>query len=1425
MADFKTALQSLANGELTIEVLSKRLGRLLIKSPHQAKKLLTILDEYLENGKISDEQYTHLKSQINHFRRMHSASTEDATGLGSDSTVFADDIQKLLEDTFDQSQELSADNSSPMSENNSASHLHFSSEPSLPSYTSATDASSAEWSDPSSDTGKPHKTEMGLGSIIKQRFKLLDILGIGGMGKVYKGVDLLKEEARDKNPYLAIKLLNDDFRDHPEAFISLQRESSRQQRLAHPNIATVYDFDRIGGPGTPVYITMELMEGIPLNEYIKKHVRKEEGLPFEQAFDIIRQLGSALSYAHDRGLVHSDFKPGNAFLCNDGTVKILDFGIARAVKNPVTGESEKTLFDPGKLGALTPAYASLEMLEGEQPDTRDDTYALGCVAYELLTGRHPFNKLPANKAQENNLLPVPVKGLKRRQNRALRQAVAFLRKDRCPTVDHFIEELEARYIWYKHPLTLTAILFIALTIGFTGPVINYFHKQGIQQIITDISNTSNKEMIISYLDTIKTMDKSDQFTILDEAKDSIQRYFSNKIQHLIDTSNENYNFIEANTMLDRISELYPESSYLNEQTRLVEGAKKLKLAQLGEEFSIYLKDKNLITKTRNIIDTIRNRIDPDHPLLADERPSYQFRILADDAFAVGNYERALDLVNSGLTIAPNDQQLDDTREKIQQTIRITQLEGKLEPKLAQLGTAPDFILIEDDIRELSLLDPGDPILDKLSIRFKKLIEPEIKTLLDSGNQSDSVTMVNQYAELLGALQLESLLIQIKLAHLQGNERQQAIEQILAENNSSIDELLASPMPESNSWKASLLTNVQSIDSLAGDSEQIARNLTSRKKLIATLFIQKARETLSENRFDAAESLIRSAESYVPEAEEIEDLQQSVNIARADQETKLIITGLKKDFNAQVEANKVVKALEHLDELKSLLPSTDDFIMKTAPLALANSYADLARSRFAAEDYINALRLVNEGLKYNPADTQLLDARQEYRVEANVQELTQIFGSSLSFDIEDIRTKFGEIESTAPGRYSEFRQEAITGLIQRINNYRTTDQNAAAALAQNAAALFPGTSLEVLRDQIKPQPWPVLDTAFATLNAGKLTEGMRLQEQQSAEGFSGHPDFMRFTEELSNKMDNAEVAYQRYLEIRENAGTDVIKLKEARRSLIQAQAFWSDNPEFVAADDEINQLIAANTKLAIIPKETTDLSAATMDRDGDPGKSITQKAWRPTSSGRECSSNLAGYGTRAKAICYDLVNDGWRGPLMVVIPGGADVERAYAISKYEISIGDYSKYCVLTGNCRPVTEKEKFDEPLTNISLADAEKYATWLSERTGKNYRIPNKTEWLYAANANGDQPRKDFNCRVTIGDKIIKGTGTVSIASGVQNGWGLKNYIGNVQEWVRDGGKIKAIGGAFEDAFTNCDTSLERAHNGNADNMTGFRLVQDDIS
>ena len=273
------------------------------------------------------------------------------------------------------------------------------------------------------------------GTVIKERFVLEERLGEGGMGVVFKARDLRKEEAHDRNPYVAIKFLSSEFRHHPEAFMALQRESKRAQALAHRNIVTVHDFDR---DGTLIYMTMEFLEGEPLDRFIQRH---PQGLRFKDAWPIIEGCSRALAYAHEEGVVHADFKPGNVFVAGERKVKVLDFGIARAVARHGEDPAQGTRFDAGALGALTPAYASPEMLLNEKPDPRDDVYALACVTYELLTGRHPFNGQAAVKAAHEGMTVKRTPGMGRRQHRALVRGLAFKQADRSPTVEDFLDDI------------------------------------------------------------------------------------------------------------------------------------------------------------------------------------------------------------------------------------------------------------------------------------------------------------------------------------------------------------------------------------------------------------------------------------------------------------------------------------------------------------------------------------------------------------------------------------------------------------------------------------------------------------------------------------------------------------------------------------------------------------------------------------------------------------------------------------------------------------------------------------------------------------------------------------------------------------------------------------------------------------------------
>ena len=273
------------------------------------------------------------------------------------------------------------------------------------------------------------------GDTIKGRFVLEQHLGAGGMGDVYKALDLRKLEAEDRNPYVAIKVLNEEFRSHPESLMTLQREAKRSQGLAHPNIVTVYDFDR---EGSTIYLTMEYLVGAPLDRKVRSPGFK--GMPFDEAMHIVNQVGDALAFAHENGIVHCDLKPGNIFVTDSGQIKVIDFGISRPVS---TEDADETRFDAGALGALTPAYASPELIEDNVAGAKSDIYAFACIACELMSGKHPYGRIEATKARDGGLAPTIPANLSRRQARGLERALAFDAESRTPSVRELLADLNA----------------------------------------------------------------------------------------------------------------------------------------------------------------------------------------------------------------------------------------------------------------------------------------------------------------------------------------------------------------------------------------------------------------------------------------------------------------------------------------------------------------------------------------------------------------------------------------------------------------------------------------------------------------------------------------------------------------------------------------------------------------------------------------------------------------------------------------------------------------------------------------------------------------------------------------------------------------------------------------------------------------------
>jgi eukaryotic-like serine/threonine-protein kinase len=225
-------------------------------------------------------------------------------------------------------------------------------------------------------------------------YRIESLLGVGGMGEVYRATDTLLGRQ------VAIKILPPTFAADPERLARFKREAQILASLNHPNIGAIYGLESLEGEGHPTpALVLELVEGATLAEKLDGHA-----LPVDEAIALARQIAAALEAAHDQGIVHRDLKPANINVREDGTVKVLDFGLAKAMEatgvDGVTrgvhaGPSDSpTITTPamtaGGIILGTAAYMSPEQARGKPADKRSDIWAFGAVVYEMLTGTRPF---------------------------------------------------------------------------------------------------------------------------------------------------------------------------------------------------------------------------------------------------------------------------------------------------------------------------------------------------------------------------------------------------------------------------------------------------------------------------------------------------------------------------------------------------------------------------------------------------------------------------------------------------------------------------------------------------------------------------------------------------------------------------------------------------------------------------------------------------------------------------------------------------------------------------------------------------------------------------------------------------------------------------------------------------------------------------
>ncbi|HAS6347217.1 TPA: protein kinase [Vibrio vulnificus] len=245
-----------------------------------------------------------------------------------------------------------------------------------------------------------HQT-LDKGHLVKNRYVIDSLIGHGGLCDVYRAKDKVLESSGVASPFVALKVLQHEYIDQPETARMLIREAQHTQTLSHPNIIRVFDF---GVDNKIYFIVMEYLDGETIEQLIQRS--RPNGLAFPNAKVLLNQILDALIYAHSLDIVHADLKPANIMIDSAGTVKLLDFGVSKTERLKQDQYAAKRKVDDHQVLGYTPNYASLNIISGNKPCRQDDLFAFACMAYELLSCKHPYNRTPIDLAKKN---AIPLK--------------------------------------------------------------------------------------------------------------------------------------------------------------------------------------------------------------------------------------------------------------------------------------------------------------------------------------------------------------------------------------------------------------------------------------------------------------------------------------------------------------------------------------------------------------------------------------------------------------------------------------------------------------------------------------------------------------------------------------------------------------------------------------------------------------------------------------------------------------------------------------------------------------------------------------------------------------------------------------------------------------------------------------------------------
>ncbi|MBT8144244.1 MAG: protein kinase [Gammaproteobacteria bacterium] len=870
------------------------------------------------------------------------------------------------------------------------------------------------------------------------RYVLEKLIGQGGMGVVYKARDTLQEQAMARDPYVAVKVLTEEFKQHPDSLKALHREARKAQDLGHENIVSVFSFER---DGTNIFMVMELLDGEPLDELIKR-LKMTGGLPWSEAKPIIRGMSLALDYAHNKGIVHSDFKPGNCYLTKAGIVKVFDFGIARAAKTTGDEEGVKTLFDASTLGALTPAYASCEMLDDDEdtdPDARDDIYALACVSYELLTGKHPFNKKKATVARAKNLVPARPPGIKRYQYKALLHGLAFNREDRVPSAVQFLNEIAPKR--QNSRVAILSVIAVVVLIAVLAVVVvpTIMLNWTLERIAGNLQSSQVSEVDQGVAEAL-ALDSGDRAELFKdyEIEDPLVDHFQRKATTLFAPESGQYDYPAAREQVDQLLTLMPRDSAAAALQTDIEAARNDYVVNLTERFNQFLTEGKLLPvegedDMQDVLAQLQ-QIDPTHPLLSDDRLTQAYAELAEAALPENPadnraaVDRADALVLLGEAYAADDailadlrDRIDGLRESLTKLDRIDEIESGVVAGLAGLAAVEDVNAIKPAMNDLATIAADSSVLAQAREAAAPVIGAALQEMIEARRYDDARSLANEYDTALGDDWTQAQQQQIDAGQQAFERRIGQLQQQLAQNIDGND----------------LAAAVATVEQLATAGANPAMVADSRDQ-VARAWLDRARAARQQQQWDTARINAEQGLALEPSGALTADLRTEIQAAN-DGETiseaeaaGLAIAQYAADFEQGLQAGDL-----NVGTLLATLATLDRAATdagQTHPLQseglnrIVEAVSARALQQETQDNLTGAIATVDRAIAALAGNDTQIAALQQTRTDlANA--LAERRALAEQAETERVQGQIGDL--LASGRYPQSTHDQITALIGQL----------------------------------------------------------------------------------------------------------------------------------------------------------------------------------------------------------------------------------------------------------------------------------------------------------------------------------------------------------------------------------------------------------